>query len=255
VVEPNGQVDVNTEYMRISPTGEFESEAMIADTLISGGNGMVRLGDIATIRRGYYEPSRNMMRYNGKPCIGLGISTVDGGNVITMGTSVKEKLHELEGRQPPGMELNIIYYQSQVVTESVNAFLANLGEAVVIVVVLLMLFMGWQSGMLIGMILLLTILGTFIGMLLFDIDLQKISLGALILALGMLVDNAIVVADGILVRVERGEGREQAARQVVLENRWPLLGATFVAILAFTAIGYAPGNVGEFCRSLFQVMA
>ncbi|MCP4114310.1 MAG: efflux RND transporter permease subunit [Desulfobacteraceae bacterium] len=255
VVEPSGQVDVNTEYMRISPTGEFKSETMIADTLIGGANGMVRLGDIATIRRGYYEPSRSMMRYNGKSCIGLGISTVDGGNVITMGDAVKKKLHELEGRQPPGMDLNIIYYQSRVVTESVNAFLANLGEAVVIVVVLLMLFMGWQSGMLIGMILLLTILGTFMGMLLMDINLQKISLGALILALGMLVDNAIVVADGILVRVERGEGREQAARKVVQENRWPLLGATFVAILAFTAIGYAPGNVGEFCRSLFQVMA
>ncbi|ACN16480.1 MdtC [Desulforapulum autotrophicum HRM2] len=255
VVESSGKVDVNTEYMRISPTGEFKSETMIADLLIGGAGSMVRLGDIATITRGYWEPPRNMMRYNGRPCIGIGVSTVDGGNVITMGDSVREKLHELEARQPPGMALNTIYYQSRVVTESVNAFLINLAEAVVIVVVLLMIFMGWQSGMLIGIILLLTILGTFMGMLLMGIDLQKISLGALILALGMLVDNAIVVTDGILVRVTRGESRESAAVQVVRENQWPLLGATFVAILAFAAIGYAPGNVGEFCRSLFQVMA
>lgn len=255
VVESSGKVDVNTEYMRISPTGEFKSEAMIADLLIGGAGSMVRLGDIATITRGYWEPPRNVMRYNGHPCIGIGVSTVDGGNVITMGNSVREKLHELGARQPSGMALNTIYYQSRVVTESVNAFLLNLAEAVVIVVVLLMIFMGWQSGMLIGIILLLTILGTFMGMLLMGINLQKISLGALILALGMLVDNAIVVADGILVRVTRGESRESAAVQVVRENQWPLLGATFVAILAFAAIGYAPGNVGEFCRSLFQVMA
>lgn len=255
VVESSGKVDVNREYMRITPTGELKSETMIADLLIGGSGSLVRLGDIATITRGYVEPQGKIMRYNGKPCLGIGISTVEGGNVITMGNAVNKKLRELSQRQPPGMELLPIYYQSRVVTESVNIFLVNLGEAVVIVVVLLMLFMGWQSGMLIGIILLLTILGSFMGMLFYGIDLQKISLGALILALGMLVDNAIVVADGILVRVLRGESREQAAVKVVQENQWPLLGATLVSILAFAAIGYAPGNVGEFCRSLFQVMA
>jgi multidrug efflux pump subunit AcrB len=137
----------------------------------------------------------------------------------------------------------------------VNNFILNLIAAVLIVVILLMFFMGWQSGLLIGVVLLLTICGTFVGMYLMDIDLQKISLGALILALGMLVDNAIVVADGILVRVERGESREEAAVEVVQATQWPLLGATFVAILAFSAIGFAPGKVGEFCLSLFSVMA
>jgi multidrug efflux pump subunit AcrB len=118
-----------------------------------------------------------------------------------------------------------------------------------------MFFMGWQSGLLIGAVLLLNICATFFGMHLLGINLQKISLGALILALGMVVDNAIVVADGILIRVERGESRIEAAQEVVRDTQWPLLGATFISILAFTAIGFAPGDIGEFCRSLFEVMA
>jgi multidrug efflux pump subunit AcrB len=195
------------------------------------------------------------MTLNGKPAIALGVSTVAGGNVVTMGESIKTKLVELEKTRPAGMELNSIYYQSEMVTQSVDSFVLNLIEAVLIVVVLLMFFMGWQSGLLIGAVLLLNICGTLLGMFVMDITLQKISLGALILALGMLVDNAIVVADGILIRVERGESREEAARDVVRDTQWPLLGATFIAILAFTAIGFAPGNVGEFCQSLFYVMA
>lgn len=255
IVSQSGQVKVGERYLRISPTGGFSSVRQIRELKLGSADGLVRLGDVADVYRGYTEPPQNMMRYNGKPAIGLGISTVDGGNVITMGESIKEKLKTLAPNRPEGIHLHTIYYQSENVIESVNTFALNLFEAVAIVVVLLMLFMGWQSGMLIGGILVLNILATFIGMMLMDIDLQKVSLGALILALGMLVDNAIVVADGILVRVERGEDREKAAVQTVRDTRWPLLGATFVAILAFAAIGFAPGDVGEFCRSLFDVMA
>jgi multidrug efflux pump subunit AcrB len=254
-VVSTGQVEVDGEYLRITPTGDFSSEEVIANLYIGGAGGLVRLGDVATIRRGYQDPPRNLMTYNGQPSIGIGISTVAGGNVVTMGESVRAKLDELNAIRPEGMELHPIYYQSEMVTESVNAFVVNLVEAVLIVVILLMFFMGWQSGLLIGGVLLLTILGTFVGMHIMHIDLQKVSLGALILALGMLVDNAIVVADGILVRVERGDDREKAAEEVVRDTQWPLLGATIVAILAFTAIGFSPGTVGEFCRSLFDVMA
>ncbi len=255
VVLRGGKADVDGEYMRITPTGEFMDEEQIADLLIGSAKGVVRLRDVADVHRGYQEPSEDMMLYNGDSAIGFGISVIDGGNVVHMGESVKKRLAELEANRPVGMELNTIYYQSDVVTESVQAFMINLLEAVVIVIVLLMVFMGWQSGILIGVILILTILTTFIGMFLADIDLQKVSLGALILALGMLVDNAIVVADGVLVRVQRGENREQAAVSVVRDTQWPLLGATVVAVLAFAAIGFAPGNVGEFCRSMFYVMA
>ncbi|MGE4488997.1 MAG: efflux RND transporter permease subunit [Kiritimatiellales bacterium] len=254
-VASSGKVEVDGEYLRITPTGDFSSEEAIADLYIGGASGLVRLGDVATIRRGYQDPPRNLMTYNGQPSVGVGISTVAGGNVVTMGESIRAKLKELESERPAGMELHTIYYQSEMVTESVNSFVVNLIEAVLIVVILLMFFMGWQSGLLIGGVLLMTILGTFVGMYLLHIDLQKISLGALILALGMLVDNAIVVADGILVRVERGDDREKAAEEIVRDTQWPLLGATIVAILAFTAIGFAPGSVGEFCRSLFNVMA
>jgi len=255
LVAESGKVRLGEEYLRITPTGDFTSEEMIGDLLIGGPGSLVRLRDVATIRRGYTEPPANLMRYNGKPAIGLGISTVDGGNVIVMGESIKRRLAELQSTQPVGIELHTINYQSENVAESVHTFVINLVEAVAIVILLLMLFMGWQSGLLIGVILVLTILGTFIVMWLTGIDLQKISLGALIVALGMLVDNAIVVADGILVRVEKGESRTEAAQDVVRDTQWPLFGATLVAILAFAAIGFAPGNVGEFCRTLFYVMA
>ena len=253
-VLPSGKVEIDGNYIRITPTGDFVSEQVIADLYVGGGDQLVRLGDIAKIKRGYYDPAANKMTFNGKPSIGIGVSTIAGGNVVSMGESIKLKLAEQEQTRPEGMELDSIYYQSEMVVEAVDGFVLNLIEAVVIVVVLLMLFMGWQSGLLIGVVLLLNISGTLVGMHALDITLQKISLGALILALGMLVDNAIVVADGILIRVERGESREEAALEVVRDTQWPLLGATFVSILAFTAIGFAPGSIGEFCRSLFYVM-
>ncbi|OXU15052.1 efflux RND transporter permease subunit [Sedimentisphaera salicampi] len=255
LVERSGKVEIDGEYVRITPTGEFQSVEAIEDLLIGGADGLVKLSDICEVRRGYIDPPRNMMRFNGQKAIGFGISTVDGGNVVDMGKAVADKLNALKSERPDGIRLHRIYYQSEIVTEAVNTFLLNLAEAVAIVIVLLMLFMGWQSGLLIGVILLMTILCTFLGMYVMDINLQKISLGALILALGMLVDNAIVVADGILVKVERGERREEAAVDIVRAAGMPLLGATAVAILAFTAIGFAPGSVGEFCRSLFYVMA
>jgi len=254
-VVQSGQVDVDKEYMRITPTGSFTSEEMIADLFVGGSRGLVRLGDVATVRRDYEDPPRNVMRYNGQVCIGLGISTVKRGNVVVMGDAVKRKLAQLDSLRPAGMKLETVYYQSDVVVESCGAFVVNLIEAVIIVVGLLMIFMGWQSGLLIGVILVLTILCTFLPMLVMGIELQKVSLGALILALGILVDNAIVVAEGILIKVQRGENRTQAAEEIVRDTQWPLLGATVVAILAFAAIGFAPGDVGEYCRSLYYVMA
>lgn len=254
-VQQSGKVKVGDNYLRITPSGSLSSEEQIADLLIGSAHGMVRLSDVATIYRDYIDPPRNILRYNGKEGIGLGISTLDGGNVITMGDSIQAKLDELAPNKPAQIEINTIYYQSKVVNESVDTFIVNLIEAVSIVIVLLMLFMGWRTGMLIGAVLLLTILATFAGMAIMGIDLQKISLGALILALGMLVDNAIVVADGTLVNMEHGDDVEAATQKTVHATMWPLLGATIVAILAFTAIGFAPGNVGEFCRSLFNVMA
>ncbi|HUV12215.1 MAG TPA: efflux RND transporter permease subunit [Acidobacteriota bacterium] len=255
-VTNSGHFKVGDEYIRFDPTGMFQSVKEIEDLLIRGGpsDSLVYLRDIATVSRGYVEPPLEMMRFDGKPAVGLGISTVLGGDVVRMGEGVKQRLNELRSQTPLGMELGVISFQSDDVTISINAFMINLAEAVVIVLVVLMIFMGWRSASLIGGILLITIVSTFFFLSMWDVILQRISLGALIIALGMLVDNAIVVVEGILIGIEKGQDRFKVAIQTVAQNSLPLLGATIVAILAFSAIGASPDSTGEYCRSLFQVI-
>lgn len=252
-----GSVNVSDEYIRLSPTGKFTTVADLGELLVRSddqGN-VIYLKDIIEIRRGYLDPPSWLMRYNGQPALGLGVSTVSDGNVVEMGEAVRSRIEALKAETPIGMELGLIAYQSDTVSEAVNDFIINLIEAVIIVIAVLCLAMGLSSGILMGVILLLTIFGTFIAMKIIGISLQLISLGALILALGMLVDNAIVVTEGILVRIRQGMTRRQAALKTVAQTAWPLLGATFVAILAFAAIGTSDDSTGEFLISLFLVMA
>jgi multidrug efflux pump subunit AcrB len=256
-VKEAGQVKVDHDYIRIAPTGEFTDVADLGDLLVRSddeGN-LFYLKDLVDIHRGYEDPPRWLLRYNGRLALGLGISTVDGGNVVEMGKAVSKRIEALKAERPVGMELGIIAYQSDLVSASVKSFIINLVEAVAIVIFVLCLTMGFASGILMGVILLLTILGTFIVMRMMSIDLHLISLGALILALGMLVDNAIVVTEGILVRVQQGIPRKKAAVETVSQTAWPLLGATLVAVLAFAAIGTSEDFTGEFLMSLFLVMA
>lgn len=261
LVVSSGKVRIGDDYVRITPTGEFQSLENILDIIVSDsvGESVITLRDIVEsdeIRRETLEPPPTLFRFNGKPAIAMGISTRAGGNVVFMGEDIEKILARLkESRWPDNLEIDIISNQAQSVTEAVDAFLINVYESVAIVVVLLMIFMGWRSGLIIGVVLLLTILATFIVMYLAGITLQIISLGALIIALGMLVDNAIVVLEETLIAVRRGKDRESAAAEAATKNQLPLLGATFIAILAFAAIGFAPDNIGEFCASLFQVLA
>lgn len=255
IVAGAGSARVGGEYLRIAPTGYFASLNVLRNLLLRGGSGQtLRLGDIAAIYRGYSDPPRNAMRFNGKPALGIGVSNVEGGNVITIGEAVKNRLRELLPQTPVGMEMHLIYYQADTVRASINNFVVNLLEALAIVFAILLIFMGLRSGLLIGVMLILTILATFIAMKLTDIDLHSISLGALIIALGMLVDNAIVVADGMIVGMQQGKDASAAAREVVGQTQIPLLGATVIAVIAFAPIGLSPDNTGEFCRSLFQVV-
>jgi multidrug efflux pump subunit AcrB len=220
-----------------------------------GNQGVVlELGQVARVYRGYKEPSSMLMTYNGERAIGLGISNVSGGNVVEMGDRVKQRLVELESQRPVGMQLHPVSIQSDSVRESVSNFLDNLIAAIVIVFVVLLLFMGMRSGIIIGFVLLLTVAGTLIVMMIEDIAMQRVSLGALIIALGMLVDNAIVVTDGVLVRLQRGEDRMTAISAVTRSTIWPLLGGTAVGILAFSAIGLSPSDMGEYAGSLFWVI-
>ncbi|RAU18842.1 AcrB/AcrD/AcrF family protein [Nitrincola tibetensis] len=221
---------------------------------LGADNSVLRLSDIAQIVRGYSDPPNMMMTFKGQRAIGLGISNVRDGNVVKMGQAVNQRLLELENLRPVGMELHPISLQSESVDQAVSAFAANLLAAVAIVFVVLLLFMGLRVGMIIGFVLLLTVAGTLIVMLIDNIAMQRISLGALIIALGMLVDNAIVVSDGVVVRLQKGEDRKDAVSAVVRSTIWPLLGGTLVGILAFSAIGFSPGDMGEYAGSLFWVI-
>ncbi len=258
LVASAGSAVLGEERVAINPTGEFTSEKEFGNLLIRGGGGgssrLVYLRDVADISRGYEDPPSKILRYNGERAVGLGISTVLGGNVVVMGEGVDRRLAELESQAPLGMDLNIISLQSRAVVQSINGFLINLAEAVAIVIVVLMLFMGLRSATIIGSILLVTIMGTFIIMQMQGIILERISLGALVIALGMLVDNAIVVTDGMRVKMEQGTDGLTAAKEVVGQTAMPLLGATVVAVAAFGAIGLSPDNTGEYCRSLFSVI-
>ncbi len=255
-VSDAGRIQIGSERLRIQTSGEFATVDDLANLLISnpGADERILLRDVATISRDYKEIPTHRVRYQGDQALWLGISFAEDVNVVTVGERIQAKLNELKYAQPVGMSIHSIYNQPAEVENSVQSFLINLAEAVVIVVVALLLSMGLRSGVLIGSVLLLTVLGSFLFMYLADIQLQRVSLGALIIALGMLVDNAIVIAEGMLVGVRRGLTRIQAAAQVVQQNMWPLLGATIIAIIAFAPIGLSKDASGEYANSLFWVL-
>jgi multidrug efflux pump subunit AcrB len=255
VVVNAGNVEVGDDYLRISPTGSFQSVQSMGDLLVSSSDRtLVRLSDIATIKRAYEEVPRKLYYVNGKPGLSIGISMAAGQNVVQVGRDVDRRIAELATIIPVGMELQSVYDQPAEVENSVGGFLVSVGQAVAIVLVVLLAFMGLRTGIVIGAVLLITVAGTLFLMNMFGIELQRISLGALVIALGMLVDNAIVIAEGMLVRMEAGMKATQAASEAVGKTIWALLGGTFIGILAFSAIGLSPDNTGEFASSLFYVI-
>ncbi len=251
-----GAIRVGNEYIRIQPTGEFENVDQLGDLIIteSGAQGLIYLRDVSEIRRGYVEVPKNVINFNGKVALNVGVSFAQGVNVVEVGERFDRRLAELKFMQPVGVGVSEVYSQPKEVDKSVSGFVVSLGQAVAIVIVVLLFFMGLRSGLLIGLILLLTVLGTFIFMQYFKIDLQRISLGALVIALGMLVDNAIVVVEGILIGTQKGRTRLQAATDIVTQTKWPLLGATVIAVTAFAPIGLSQDATGEYCGTLFSVL-
>lgn len=196
----------------------------------------------------------NIINFNGSLALNVGVSFAQGVNVVEVGKAFDRRLAELKYQQPVGVEISEIYSQPKEVDKSVSGFVISLAQAVGIVIIVLLFFMGLRSGLLIGLILLLTVLGTFIFMKYLAIDLQRISLGALVIALGMLVDNAIVVVEGILIGTQKGRTRLQAATDIVTQTKWPLLGATVIAVTAFAPIGLSEDSTGEYCGTLFTVL-
>lgn len=255
-VVSSGNIMINGSKLSIYPSGSLDSIEHLENLIIQGkdtGN-LIRLKDVATISRGIQEVPMQILTFNGKPAISLGVSFASGVNVVEIGERIETRLTELENIKPAGMQIDYFYNQPVEVDESVKAFVITLAEAVGIVILVLLFTMGIKSGIIIGLVLLLTVLGTFILMLITDIELHRISLGALIIALGMLVDNAIVVVEGILIGIKRGKSKLQAAKDIVSQTQWPLLGATVIAIIAFAPIGLSSDATGEFMASLFWVL-
>ncbi len=250
-----GSVEVDGKRLIITPSGDIDSVAAISNLLVSSSDGrVVQLRDIATVRRGLREPASFLAYWDGEPTIILGVAAVSGSNVVAVAERLEQKLAQVEGQRPFGMELYEFYNQGEVVDRSVSDFVINVVIALVIVIGALFVFMGVKSGLVIGIGLLLTIAATLGTMYLGNIPMHRISLGALIIALGMLVDNAIVVTDGILSGCQKGRRIIDIASEVVKRSIWPLLGGTLVGILAFAPIGLAPGKTAEFTGDLFWVI-
>ena len=257
--EDAGNIRVDDKYVRIFPSGTIKSVDDFKRLIVTVPQGdgrfsTVRLSDLMTITRAYEDPPSCIVRYNGKPAVCLGISTVKGGNVMTMGAAIDKRMKELLPETPVGIEVGIVSHQASSVDVAVNGFVTNLIESVLIVIAVLLFTMGMRSGVLIGSILILTVLATVMVMEQMGLIFERISLGAFIIALGMLVDNAIVITEAVLVAAEKGESRTKAAIEVVKQSQWALLGATAIAILSFAPVGASQDSTGEFCRSLFLVL-
>jgi multidrug efflux pump subunit AcrB len=251
-----GDVTIGDQRLVIDPSGAIDSVEAISNLLVSVSSDgrLIYLSDLARVYRGYQTPPAKLIRLNGEPAIALGISNVTGANVVQMGSAIDARLAESESRRPIGMVLHEYYHQGNIVDASIQNFAINVVAALVIVIVTLLLFMGARSGLVMGAILLITVFATLATMSLVGIPMHRISLGALIIALGMMVDNAIVVTEGILVGVQRGKRKIAVAMEVVDQTKWPLLGGTLVGIIAFAPIGFAPGNTAEYTGHLFWVV-
>lgn len=255
-VSPAGNVLAGNRRLIIQPSGSIDSVEEIKNMVVATDNEgtLVYLRDIATVDRAYKTPLTDEIRYNGKPAIGFGISNVTGANVVKMGNAIDTKIASVENQRPIGIEIHEYYHQGKITDEAVQNFVLNVVAALAIVLVTLFFFMGIKSSVIIGATLIITIAATLATMYLLNIPMHRISLGALIIALGMLVDNAIVVTDGILVGTQRGERKLDIVKKIISRSIWPLLGGTLVGILAFAPIGLAPGSTAEYTGHLFWVV-
>ena len=252
----SGFFNSGDERMKVMVPGNFRDLEDIRNLVLKGHDGNTfTLGNIADIEEDYEKPQRNKMKYDGKRAYGIAIAMESGYDILKIGKTVTEKIEELENGLPSGVKFNKVFYQPERVSDAIDTFIVNLIESVLIVIVILMLTMGFRSGVIIGTGLVITVLGSFVVLYFFDGTLQRVSLGAFIVAMGMLVDNAIVVVDGILVDSARGMKKPQSLVHTANITARPLLGATLIAIIAFMPVSLSPDMAGEYARDLFIVLA
>lgn len=251
-----GDINTGNYQLRLRAEGTYKDIQDIRNQLIvTKSGGEVRLGDIATVERGYMDPPSNLMRVDGKRAIGIGVATGSKDDVVAVGNAVADHLAEMEQLFPVGMDLKTIYPENKIADEANNGFILNLIESLLIVIVIIFIVMGSRAGMLVGSSLLFSVGGTLLIMLIWGVGLNRTSLAAFIIAMGMLVDNAIVVTDNAQVGIKRGLSRYQALIDGATKPQWALLGATFIAVCSFLPMYLAPASVAEIVKPLFIVLA
>lgn len=253
-VRPAGKLDAGDADTRLLAPQGSDSVSEIAGLSVGVQGEVINVIDMAKVHRGRVADPDLIVRYNGAEAFTLGVAGIASENIVDVGKNVDAKLAQLDSDIPYGVSLQPIYQQHVVVEQASNDFLVNLAMSVAIVVVVLALFMGMRAAIVVGVTLLLTVVGTLLFMNLFSIEMERISLGALIIAMGMLVDNAIVVAEGMQISMLRGKNSRDAAHEAASKTQIPLLGATVIGIMAFAGIGLSPDSTGEFLFSLFAVI-
>jgi multidrug efflux pump len=252
-IAPAGTFETPSDRIYLRTTGDFDSVEAVRETTIRANGRLFRLGDIARVQRGYADPPQPKMRFQGREALGIGVSMVKGGDIIELGANLDREVARLARELPVGLELTQVTSQPQAVQRSVNEFVRSLAEAVLIVLAVSLASLGLRTGFVVALTIPLVLAATFMLMNVFGIGLHKISLGALILALGLLVDDAIIAVEMMATKMEQGWDRLRAASFAYSSTAMPMLSGTLVTIAGFLPIATAASVTGEYTRSIFQV--
>ncbi len=252
-ISPGGTFETATDKIFVRTTGALDSVEAIRNFTLRANGRVFKIGDLATVKRGYIDPPFIKMRYLGHEAMGLGVAMRQGGDIISLGKHLDEALHRLEATLPVGLELHRVNDQPKAVASSINEFVRSLTEAVIIVLAVTFFSLGIRTGFVVALSIPLVLAATFLFMFLFDVGLHKISLGALILSLGLLVDDAIIAVEMMAIKMEQGWDRSKAASFAYTSTAFPMLTGTLVTAAGFLPIGLAKSGTGEYTRSIFQV--
>lgn len=253
-MNPSGMVETSSDNVYLRVSGIVDDLTALRNLPIRVNERTFRLGDVAKVERSYIEPMEPKMYVNGQPAIGLAVSMEKGGNILTLGESLDKTVQRLQKELPLGLELNQVLYQPEIVKSSIGEFVKSLWEAIVIVLVVSFLSLGVRSGIVVALCIPLVIAGIFVGMQIMGIDLHKVSLGALIIALGLLVDDAIIAVEMMTVKLEQGWNRFDAACYAYTATAFPMLTGTLITCAGFIPIGFSKGSASEFTSSIFTVV-